>query len=87
MRQYYQITEPRTLIQRIYLSSMKKQTQEAWVLSQLIKNSKISRNKCLKNYISRLSAIIPRIVERTGVEIEGRWVITKNGRDYVYFLK
>ena len=62
-------------------------TQIAWVQKELIKYGKISRNKCLARYISRLGAIIPRIVERTGVEIEGRYVTTKKGKDYVYFLK
>ena len=66
---------------------MTNKTQIAWVQSQLIKHGKISRNACLKRYISRLGAIIPRIVERSGVEIEGRYVKTKNGTDYIYFLK
>lgn len=66
---------------------MKTNTQIAWVQKELIKYGKISRNKCLARFISRLGAIIPRIVKRTGVEIEGRWVKNKKGSDYVYFLK
>lgn len=35
-----------------------KQTQKEFVIDCLVKNGVISRNYCLKNYISRLSAII-----------------------------
>jgi hypothetical protein len=66
---------------------MKKQTQKDWVLNQLIKKSKISRNACLKRYISRLGAIICSIKNESFLEITGEYKNTKNGRDYIYYLK
>ncbi len=66
---------------------MKKQTQKDWVLNQLIKKNKISRNACLKRYISRLGAIICDIKAEFGFEITGAYKQTNNGRDYIYYLK
>lgn len=64
---------------------MKKQTQEAWILDQLISKGSISRNTCLKRFISRLGARIADI-KAMGYEIEGKYLKTKNGQDYVYTL-
>lgn len=56
-------------------------TQKQRVLGQLKKFGKISRNDCLKNYISRLSAIIYDL-KKEGYEFTEKEI---NG-DYVYFL-
>lgn len=64
---------------------MKKQSQEAWILDQLISKGSISRNQCLKRFISRLGAHIADI-KAMGHEIDGKYVKTKNGKDYVYTL-
>lgn len=63
-----------------------KKTQKDWVISELIKKRKVSRNAALAKYITRLGAYIYELKE-AGFEITGSYVKTKNGRDYVYFLK
>jgi Helix-turn-helix domain len=63
-----------------------KHTQYTWVMSQLSKNGKVSRNQALKRYISRLGAYISDL-NRAGFNITGEYVKTKNGKDYVYYLK
>jgi len=62
-----------------------KKTQLNFVKKQLLENGKISRNECLKEYITRLSAIILDL-KGEGFETEGKFVKTKTGKDYVYFL-
>lgn len=64
---------------------MKKETQLLWVKYQLAKYGKVSRNKALSKYISRLGAYICDL-RKTGVQIHGSYVDTKNGRDYVYTI-
>ena len=59
-----------------------KQSQLEWIKQKLIENGKISRNECLRNYISRLSGRILDL-KQSGWEIEGE---NENG-DYVYYLK
>jgi hypothetical protein len=56
-----------------------KKSQLTWIKEQLLKHGEISRNTCLRNYISRLSA---RILD---LEKDG-WVFTteKRGGDFVY---
>ena len=44
---------------------MTSRTQKQWVISQLKENGEITRNQCLKNYISRLSGII-QVLEEEG---------------------
>lgn len=61
-------------------------TQEKWIIEQLRENGSISRNKCLRNYISRLGAIIFQLKEK-GWEFEGDYVKTDFGRDYIYKVK
>lgn len=56
-------------------------TQKQRVLGQLKKFGKISRNDCLRNYISRLSAIIYDL-KKEGYEFTEKEV----GGDYIYFL-
>lgn len=55
--------------------------QRTWVENELLFSGEISRNKCLANYISRLSAIIQKLEE------DG-WEFTTGRRkgDYVYTL-
>jgi hypothetical protein len=71
-------------------------SQELRIIEQLEKNFKVSRNWALQNYISRLGAHIKNLVN-SGYQFEdtqcenstrhGRFIKTKNGEDYVYFLK
>lgn len=58
-----------------------KETQRQWVEKQLAEYGEISRNTCLRNYISRLGAIIKAL------KYEG-WVFHTEKRegDYVYIL-
>ena len=60
---------------------MKNKTQKERVIGQLLKVGHISRNACLRNYISRLGAIICDLTK------EGWGFDAKNGDgDYVYYL-
>lgn len=60
-------------------------TQNDWVITQLLKYGKVSRNAALKRYITRLGAYICDL-KSVGWKIEGGYVKTKNGKDYVYRL-
>lgn len=60
-------------------------TQKNWVLSQLQQKGEISRNECLRNYISRLGAII-NTLKKEGHDIKGGFVEEGKGKDYVYSL-
>ena len=65
-------------------------TQLNWVKLQLTTNKKISRNQCLREYISRLGAIIA-ILKSKGWVFDAKYekVQTKygwGGKDYVYYL-
>jgi len=68
-----------------------KKTQIDFVRSRLQRYGSITRNQALRNYISRLSAIIHTLRHEEGMEIEGTYIKTKTpfgeGRDYKYFLK
>lgn len=59
----------------------KKPSQKERVIQRLLQTGQISRNSCLQNYISRLSAII-QILEEEG------WVFKtdRDEGDYVYYL-
>lgn len=59
-----------------------KPTQQQRVVSRLRTHGEISRNECLRNYISRLSAIIQDL-EAEGWEFETK----RRGGDYVYVVK
>lgn len=61
---------------------MKNPTQKQRIVKRLLATGKISRNECLKNYISRLGAIICDLTKE-GWEFETKNV---NG-DYVYTIK
>ncbi len=59
-----------------------KPSQKDIVLKELRTNGRVSRNQCLKMYISRLGAIICSL-RTEGMGIDAEW---KDG-DYVYTLK
>lgn len=66
----------------------KKQSQKTFVKKELAKHGFITRNKCLRNYISRLSAII-FVLRDEGFEFETKFVENKTAygsteRDFVY---
>jgi len=56
-----------------------KKSQAKWVKEQLALHGYISRNQCLANYISRLSAIVQNL-EEEGYTFNAH----KEGNDYVY---
>lgn len=60
---------------------MTNKTQKSWVKGILLKEGSISRNFALKNYVSRLGAIIC-LLKKEGLEIEGK----NHEGDYVYSL-
>lgn len=65
-------------------------TQEQWVENILIKRGSITRNFCLRNYVSRLSAYIAKL-EKKGYIFETGYIETQTpfgtGRDYEYRVK
>ncbi len=65
---------------------MVKQSQIAWVYSQLKENGKISRNACLRKYISRLGAIVHTLRHDFNLTIEGGYVKRGKSKDFVYTL-
>ena len=58
-------------------------TQQAWVKSQLRLNGQISRNEALRNFISRLGAIILTL-KKEGWDFESGY---DGHRNYVYKVK
>ena len=62
-------------------------TQKQWVANILITDGKITRNKCLVNYVSRLGAIIA-MLKKDGYEFETQYIEVKTpfgtGKDYEY---
>lgn len=63
---------------------MDKKTQLEIVKELIDKDGYVSRNWCLANYISRLSAIIYSLKEM-GYEFNGKNVKTDYGHDYIYY--
>jgi hypothetical protein len=61
------------------------ETQERWVKEQLNEKGFITRNECLQNYISRLSAIILSL-KNEGYEFVSEFQKTPKGKDYIYTL-
>jgi len=61
-------------------------TQLNFIRNELMNNGRISRNFCLRNFISRLGARIDDL-KKGGLKIEGKWVNTDYGRDFVYYLQ
>jgi hypothetical protein len=64
---------------------MLNKTQVSWVKENLRENGYISRNQCLRNYISRLGAII-NILKKDGWRFEANYQQTVNGKDFWYKL-
>lgn len=64
---------------------MKNDTQRKWVLEQIEEQGFITRNQCLRNYISRLGAIICDLTKE-GYVFTAEYQKTPNGKDYVYTL-
>jgi hypothetical protein len=62
-----------------------KKLQIEIILEQLEKHSQISRNWCLRNYISRLGAYICDL-NKLGWKINGYYDKTDKGRDFVYVV-
>jgi hypothetical protein len=62
---------------------MKNETQISWVKKQIEEQGFISRNQCLRNYISRLGAIIADL-KAEGYQFEAGYEKTEHGKDYVY---
>lgn len=61
-------------------------TQIKFVKTKIHQNGKISRNECLKNYITRLGAIIYKL-KQSGYSFRADYVKKDNGTksDYVYY--
>ena len=62
-----------------------KKTQSQWVMNELTKYGKVTRNKALKNYISRLGTYIYDL-RQAGFEITGEYVKKNGGKDFIYTL-
>jgi hypothetical protein len=60
-------------------------TQKQRILNQLKTKGYITRNQCLKNFISRLGARI-KDLKNEGYIIEGKNIKTQYGEDYIYYL-
>ena len=62
-------------------------SQENFVVNELLKNGKISRNQCLQKYITRLGALIYIIKNKNpDWEISAKFEKINGGKDYVYYL-
>lgn len=59
-----------------------KKTQEERVIGKLLRDGQITRNECLKNYISRLGAIICNL-KKDGWDFETKHI----KGDYAYIVK
>lgn len=61
-------------------------TQLNWVEKELRKKGFITRNECLRNYVTRLSAIIFRLKSEKGFEFKTSYIPnpTLFGKDYIY---
>jgi len=60
-----------------------KKSQKERIISKLLKDKFVTRNECLKNFISRLSAIILEL-KNEGWEFKPEFIKTPNGEDYKY---
>jgi hypothetical protein len=65
---------------------VKNESQKKWVIERLKIKGTVSRNECLQNYISRLSAIIQNL-EEDGYEFETSYIKTSFGKDFIYRMK
>lgn len=60
-------------------------SQKQKILKILREQGEVTRNTALKMSITRLSAII-KDLKKEGMNIEGHWDITEQGKDYKYVL-
>lgn len=60
-------------------------THLQWTIDCLEQKGKVSRNSALARHITRLSARI-RELKDSGWKIEGEFVKTRFGKDYIYSL-
>ncbi len=60
-------------------------SQKEWVLDKLKTNGYVSRNQCLRNYISRLGAIIWTLKD-DGYIISSKIIKKGKRSDYIYKL-
>jgi hypothetical protein len=64
---------------------MKNESQKNWVKEQLRINGFITRNEALRNFCSRLGAII-YVLKKEGYQFEVYYQKTEKGKDFVYML-
>ena len=62
------------------------QSQKTWTINRLNSDGRVSRNEALKNYITRLGAIIWTL-KYEGWQIEGKWERTPHSKDFVYYKR
>lgn len=63
------------------------ETQRKWIINRLLSAGQISRNECLRKFISRLSGHIYAIKEQNPTwRIDAKMVKTQGGKDYLYTL-
>lgn len=74
-------------LRSMFNKEVKFKSQTEWVKYELAQNGRITRNMALRNYVSRLGAIIYGLKEE-GYVIRGRFIPCKTpwgeGRDYEY---
>lgn len=63
-----------------------KKSQKQFVIDRLLNDRCISRNACIQNYITRLSAIIQKL-EQDGWIFDGQYEHEECGKDFVYYLR
>jgi hypothetical protein len=63
----------------------KNQSQMEWVKENLLSRGFITRNECLREYITRLADIIYKL-KQDGIKIDGEDLNSDYGTDYIYFL-
>lgn len=60
-------------------------SQKIWVKENLFNRGFITRNECLRRYVSRLADIIYQL-KNDGIEIDGEVLPTPYGEDFIYYL-
>jgi len=63
----------------------KSQSQLDWIRTNLLSRGFITRNECLRNFISRLGARIADL-KAEGLDIRAEFIRTTFGTDYRYVL-
>lgn len=60
-------------------------SQKIWVKENLFNRGFITRNECLRRYVSRLADIIYQL-KHDGIDIDGEALPTQHGEDFIYYL-